>query len=84
MEDEAQFGINPIADAQLDPGAEPRASEDSGSNKDSVRVQVHDATTPLLQQPNGGSGYDSLPPSTEDTGTPGGDNRSWRHRPSVS
>ncbi|RMJ23645.1 hypothetical protein PHISP_05495 [Aspergillus sp. HF37] len=53
MENEAQFGINPSADAQLDPRAEPRASEDSGSSKDSVRVQVHDATTPLLQQPNG-------------------------------
>lgn len=84
MEGEAQFGINPIADTQLDPRAEPRASEDSDSNKDSVRVQVHDAT-PLLQHPSGGSGYDTLPPyAEENTGAPVGDNRSWRRRPSVS
>lgn len=83
MENEAQIGIDPSVDAQLDAEARPRASEDSDGKKDSVRVHVHDAT-PLLQQSNGSSGYATLPPYTEGTGAPVGDDRSWRRKPSVS
>lgn len=84
MDSQAQFGISPSADAQLEPETQPRASEDTDSRKGSVRVQVHDASTPLLQQPNGGSDSDTLQPSAGNTDPPGEDNRSWRRKPSVS